>query len=97
MLENCEVVTFSRRFSCRFSCSVLMLECESGRGPVCFCSTVLRGGSGGRLFGSRWWVATDLGAELDRSRAGSGPISGRNSTDLGGGVGPYCTCGTCAI
>jgi len=27
---------------------------------------------------------TDLDAELDRSRAGTGPISARSSTDLGG-------------
>ena len=36
---------------------------------------------------SRNW--TDLGAEPDRSRAGTGPISVRNPTDLGeGGGGP---------
>ena len=31
---------------------------------------------------------TDLDAEYDRSRAGSGPISARSTTDLGGGGGP---------
>jgi len=57
MLEGCEVGAFSRRFSYRFSCSALKLECESGRGPARFGSTVLRGGGGGRLFGARWWAA----------------------------------------
>ena len=30
--------------------------------------------------------ATDLGAEMDRSRGGDGPISSRSTTDLGEGV-----------
>ena len=35
--------------------------------------------------GARWALRTDLGAELNRSRRGSEPISVRNTTDLGEG------------